>query len=110
MRISIQHNRSKADAMKLVDGALQQMLSPDLPGPMHIENLQKSWEGDTLNFTLTAKMGFMGVPIKGDIAVTDKEYNINVDLPSLLTRLIPEQSIKTGIEAKVKGLLGPAKA
>lgn len=105
MRIAVSHNRTKQEAVKLVDGAVEQMLSPDLPGPMRIENLQRQWNGDKLDFTLTAKMGFMGVPIKGDIEVTDRDIIIDVDLPNLLTRLIPEQSIKTAMESKVKGLL-----
>ena len=107
MRIAISHNRTKQEAVKIVDAALGQMLNPDLPTPMRIENLKQEWKGDKLEFSLTAKMGFMGVPISGDIEVTDRDYIINAELPNLLTRFIPENSIKAGIESRVKGLLGP---
>lgn len=58
-----------------------------------------------MTFSLTANVGFVRVPINGSILVTDTEITIDCDLPGLLTRFIPEKTVRASIESKVRGLL-----
>jgi hypothetical protein len=64
----------------------------------------RSWQGSTLTFALTAKMGFMSTPIKGTVDVTDRDLTIDVDL-GILERMIPAKKAQEMITDRVRGLL-----
>lgn len=91
--------------MRIVDGAIDQIVRPQMAGPLQIVDTQKSWDGSTMNFSLSAKMGLFSAPIKGVVIVTDKDITIDCELPGLLGKLIPEQSVRSGIESRIRGLL-----
>lgn len=105
MRITVSHNKTKEEVIKAVDQASDQVLTPVIPGPVRMTDVHKNWNGPQMNFSLTAKMGIMSTPIKGSVLVTDRDVTIECDLPSFLSRLLPESTIRTGIESKVRGLL-----
>jgi hypothetical protein len=65
---------------------------------------QKSWQGSTLSFQLSAKMGLLSTPIKGTVEVTDHELIVDADL-GMLNRLLPEKTIQEAIGGRIKGLL-----
>jgi hypothetical protein len=65
---------------------------------------QKSWQGSTLSFQLSAKMGLLSTPIKGTVEVTDHELIVDADL-GMLNRLLPEKTIQEVIGGRIKGLL-----
>jgi hypothetical protein len=76
-----------------------------IPGlPLRLENEQRNWQGSTMNFSLTARMGLLSSPIKGFVEITDKDITIDADL-GLLEKLIPAQAARSGIESRVRGLL-----
>jgi hypothetical protein len=56
-----------------------------------------------MNFSLTAKMGFMTAPIRGTVLVTDKDVTIDADLGFLENLITPK--VKTQLESRVRGLL-----
>ena len=58
-----------------------------------------------MNFSLTAKLGFLSTPIKGFVEVTDREVIIDADL-GILERMIPQDKARDLLGAKVRGLLG----
>jgi hypothetical protein len=72
--------------------------------PLQIVNEQRNWQGSTLIFSFTAKMGIISTPIKGFVEVTDRDVTIDADL-GLLERLLPGQKTRASIEQKVRGLL-----
>jgi hypothetical protein len=65
---------------------------------------QKSWQGSTLTFSLTAKMGLLSTPIKGTVEVTDRDLTIDADL-GILERMIPAKKAHEVIANQVRGLL-----
>jgi len=62
---------------------------------------QKRRNGKTLEFSLFAAVGPFRSPIRGLAIVTDKDITIDIDLPKLLTAVLPERAL----EASVRGLL-----
>ena len=65
---------------------------------------QKNWEGSTLTFSLTAKMGFVNAPIKGTVEVTDRELIIDADL-GILNRFVSETTARDLLTTRIRGLL-----
>lgn len=104
MRVTISHNKPVAEVKASVDRSFDQMFTTMGSGLVEFSDEHRQWHGNTMVFSLTAKMGFIRTPIKGTIDVTEKEVAVDVDL-GLLGKIIPEQSVRSGIEGKVRGLL-----
>ncbi|MDQ2898256.1 MAG: polyhydroxyalkanoic acid system family protein [Acidobacteriota bacterium] len=105
MRITVAHNKGQKEAMRLVDETSDQLLRPDVPGMLRMVDIKKNWVGNTMNFSMAAKLGFISTPLHGTVVVADKDVVIEIELPAFLTKLFPETSIRSGIETKIKGLL-----
>ena len=72
--------------------------------PVRLVQEHKNWQGSTLTFALTAKMGLLSTPIKGTVEVTDRDLAIDVDL-GILERMIPAKKAQEVISDHVRGLL-----
>jgi hypothetical protein len=104
MRITVAHNRTKAAAIESVERSFNEMFQEAAGLPVRLAVKQKSWQGSTLSFQLTAKMGLFSTPIKGTVEVTDRDLIVDADL-GLLNRLLPEKTIQEVIGGRIKGLL-----
>jgi hypothetical protein len=103
MRITIAHNKSKQEVVDSIDRGFDDVFKMQ-GSPLKIELEQKSWQGSTLTFGLSAKMGFMSSPIKGTIDVTDSQVIIDADL-GMFERFVSEEKVKGALATKFKGLL-----
>ena len=104
MRITVSHNKKKEEVVRAVDRSFDDLFKGIENFPLQIVNEQRNWQGSTLSFSFTAKMGLLSTPIKGIVEVTDKDVTIDADL-GLLEKLIPAQKARTALEGKVRGLL-----
>jgi len=104
MRITISHNRSKAEVVDSVDRSFNEMFSDVAGLPVRVVVEQKTWQGSTLIFALSAKWGLISTPVKGTVEVTDHDLTIDADL-GMLERLVPEKRVREMITTKAKGLL-----
>jgi hypothetical protein len=67
MRITVSHNRSKEEVMQSVDRSFNDLFQGIAIIPVQLVQEHKSWQGSTLTFALTAKMGLISTPIKGTV-------------------------------------------
>jgi Putative polyhydroxyalkanoic acid system protein (PHA_gran_rgn) len=104
MKVTVSHSRSKEEVKQAVDRSFEDVFKSISTMPVQLAQEQRTWVGDTLNFSLVAKLGFMNAPIKGAIEVTDHEVIINVDL-GMLENLISAEKVRDGVSDRVKGLL-----
>jgi hypothetical protein len=104
MRITIAHSRTKEDVMQSVDRSFDELFQGPGLRQVKIADQRRAWQGNTLNFSLTAKMGLFSTPIKGTVEVTDKDLTIDADL-GMLERLIPVATAREVITSRIKGLL-----
>jgi hypothetical protein len=105
MRITVTHNKGLQGAKKLVDDSATELFKGTPGTPVQIVDQQRRWEGDTMHYSFTGKMGFFSAPIRGWIQVTEKDVTIECELPDLLKKFMPEEKLKAGIESRVRGLL-----
>ncbi len=103
MRLIIPHS-DKQGAKAAADRSIAQVFTGFNLGAIQFVNQRKEWSGDTMEFSLTAKLGFLQTPIRGSAVVTDSGVISDVDL-GLLGKLIPEQVAKTQIADRTKRLL-----
>jgi hypothetical protein len=104
MRVTIPHNRPKAEVIESIDRSFDEMFKGVAGLPVRLVVGQKIWQGSVLNFSLTAKMGLLSTPIKGTVEVTDRDLTVDVDL-GMLNCLVPENTAREAITDKIKGLL-----
>jgi hypothetical protein len=103
MRITIAHNKPKQEVVDSIDRGFDDVFKMEgLPLKLVLE--QKSWQGSTMTFALNAKMAFMSSPIKGTIAVTDRDVTIDTDL-GMFERFISEDKAREVLSTRFKGLL-----
>jgi hypothetical protein len=106
MRVTVSHSKSEQEVKKIVDDSTDQLFG-GMPGsPLQIVDQQKRWDGSTMHFSFTGKMGFFTAPLRGTVIVTEKDVTVECDLPPLLKSFIPEQKIEEGVKSQVRGLLG----
>jgi hypothetical protein len=103
MRITIAHNKPKQEVVDSIDRGFDDVFRMEgLPLKLVLE--QKNWQGSTLTFALSAKMGFMSSPIKGTVDVSDRDVTIDADL-GMFERFVSEDKVRDVLGTKFKGLL-----
>jgi hypothetical protein len=102
MRITVSHNRTQQEVVDSINRSFDELFSAGLPVKVAVQ--QKEWQGSTLNFALTAKMGMLSTPIKGTVEVTDHDLTVDADL-GMLNNFISEKSAQEMIGTRIKGLL-----
>jgi hypothetical protein len=104
MKVTIAHNRSRQEVIGIVDRSLDDAFRAMGGGLLQVTDTQKSWTGDTMNFSMTAKAGFLTAPVRGTVLVSGTDVTIDADL-GILGKLITDDKAKSIIENRVKGLL-----
>ena len=104
MRITISHDRPKTEIIEAVDRSFNDLFKSSAQLPVKIAVQERTWRGSILNFALTAKWGLLSTPIKGTVEVTDHDVTVDADL-GLLNRFISENTARTVLTDRVKGLL-----
>lgn len=102
MRITVSHNKSREEVIQTIDRSLDDLLQQSLPVKLTVQ--QRSWQGSTLNFSVTASMGFISSPVKGTVDVTDHDLTIDVDL-GMFERFVPAEKARELVTTRVRGLL-----
>ena len=104
MRISLSHNRTKEEVVQSVDRGFDELFKEAGALPVKLTVQQRSWQGSTMTFALTAKMGIMSTPIKGTVEVTDRDVIVDADL-GMLGRFVNEKTAQQVLGSRIKGLL-----
>lgn len=104
MRVTMSHNRTKQDMKDAVDRSLEQVFAGLDAGPIIFTDQRKQWSGDTMEFSLVAKMGLFKTPLKGSATVTDRDLTLDVDF-GVLEKLIPADAAKSRLERTMRKVL-----
>ena len=104
MRISVSHNRTKEEVVQSIDRSWDDLFKEAGALPVKLTVEQRSWQGSTMTFALTAKMGIISTPIKGTVEVTDRDIIVDADL-GLLGRFVNEKTAQQLLGSRIKGLL-----
>ena len=104
MRITISHDRPKAEIIEAVDRSFNDLLKSSAQLPVKIAIQERTWQGSTLVFLLTARWGLLSTPVKGSVEVTDHDVTVDADL-GILNRFVSEKTARAVIGDRIKGLL-----
>lgn len=104
MRISVSHNRTKEEVVQTVDRTFNDLFKEAGALPVKLTVEHRSWQGSTMTFALSAKMGILSTPIKGTVEVTDSDVIVDADL-GMLGKFVNEKSAQQLLGSRIKGLL-----
>ena len=104
MRISVSHNRTKEEVVQTVDRTFNDLFKEAGALPVKLTVEYRSWQGSTMTFALSAKMGIISTPIKGTVEVTDRDIIVDADL-GILGKFVNEKSAQQLLGSRIKGLL-----
>ena len=102
MRVTVPHNKGIEGAKREVERAVERLSTVNFPGTVEFTGVEKRWEGTTMSFSLFVAIGPLRSPIRGVAFVTERDITLDIDLPKVLTAIMPERTI----ESRVRGLLG----
>ena len=106
MTVIIPHNKTQQEVIGIVERGADQLFGGAAGGSVEIVDQKKDWQGSTMSFSFTGKMGFIAVPLSGTVQVDDTNVVVNCELPAMVKNFIGEDKVGDGIEKKVKALLG----
>ena len=105
MRITVSHNKNPLEIKANIDRGFDDIFKGLPIGPVQITDEQRTWVGDTMNFSFNARAAFLTVPVKGWVLVESQQVTVELELPVFLEKFIPGEKMKSSIESGVKGLL-----
>jgi hypothetical protein len=100
MRITVSHTKGKQEAIKIVDGAVDQVFQSIFSGALRMSDFRKQWNGPQMTFSVVVGLGGFRAPVNGSVLVTDTDITVDFVLPALL-----ESFASTGIRDQVQGVL-----
>jgi hypothetical protein len=105
MRVTVPHKKGKQEARRIIDQTTDDVMKGIVAGPVQITDQSRSWNGDSMNFGFTARMGPITAPIHGTVEVADTEVIIDIELPAFLKNFLPEERVRSEVQNRVRGLL-----
>lgn len=99
--VSLPHELGRAEARRRIDAGVEQLI-----GQIGAAGaLQRTWEGDTLSFSLVA----IGQTVTGSMKVEDREVRLEVFLPGMFAMIANKLKGRLRNEGQIL-LGGPPKA
>ena len=106
MTLIIPHHKTQQEAIGIIDRGADDLFAGVAGGMVEIVDQKKAWTGSRMSFSFTGRVGFISVPLSGTIVVDDWNVTVECELPAMVKNFIGEDKVGSGIEEKMRGLLG----
>jgi hypothetical protein len=104
MKVVVAHHSTEQAVVKTVDQASDKLFSGGIKN-IQIVDQKRTWNGPVMSFCLTAKLGFISVPLAGTMAVDETNVTLECEVPPLVKHLMGEERFRAMMEENVQGLL-----
>jgi hypothetical protein len=105
MRVEQRHNLGQAEAIRRIDGFLDELMTRQLPAGVTIRNPQKTWTDNRMDFAFNASRGFFGTNISGAMVVTDDVVVVDSELPGMVKTFVGEDVVRDLIARELGRIL-----
>src|ERR1700733_16104000 len=105
MTVIIPHGTTAEKAIAIVDSSANSLFESTAGPHVQLTDKTRSWNGPTMDFSVTARVGFIAVPISGTVVVDDTNVTVNCQLPALVNQFIGEEKIRAGLDRRVRAML-----
>lgn len=105
MIVIVPHYTTVEEAILIVDRSANDLFAGAAGGTVELVDRRQSWNGPLMDFSLTARVGFISLPISGNVAIDEINVTVRCELPALVKTFVGEEKIRAGVERKVRGML-----
>ena len=105
MKVIVPHNTTVEQAIVIVDRSADDLFAGAAGGSVELADRRKGWSGPLMDFSLTARMGFISLPIAGTVIIDEQSVTVHCELPTLVKTFVGEERIRSSVERKVRGML-----
>jgi len=106
VKVVVPHHTTVEQAIAMVDRSADFLFDGAGGGSVELVDRKKDWKGPLMDFSLTARAGFISVPISGCVLVDEVYVTVDCELPALVKTFVGEDKISASVESKVRGILG----
>lgn len=105
MIVIVPHYTTVEEAILIVDRSADDLFAGAAGGAVELADRRKDWNGSLMDFSLTARVGFISLPISGNVVIDEINVTVRCELPALVKTFVGEEKIRAGVERKVRGML-----
>jgi hypothetical protein len=106
MTVIVPHCTTVETAIGIVDRSADTLFEGVGGGQVELVDRKRQWNGRQMDFSLTARAGFIAVPISGMVVVDDVNVTVQCELPAVVKQFVGEDKVSASVERKVRGMLG----
>ena len=105
MKVIVPHLTTVEKAILIVDKSADDLFAGATGGAVELADRRKDWNGPLMDFSLTARVGFISLPISGNVVIDEVNVTVHCELPALVKTFVGEEEIRASVERKVRGML-----
>jgi hypothetical protein len=105
VKVIVPHNTTVEQAIVIVDKSADDLFAGAGGGAIELADRRKGWCGPNMDFSLTARVGFISLPIAGTVIIDEINVVVHCELPALVRTFVGEDAIRSSVERKVRGML-----
>lgn len=105
MKVIVPHNTTVEEAIVIVDRSADDLFADATGGVVELAERKKGWRGPLMDFSLTARVGFISLPIAGTVIVDETNVVVHCELPAIVKTFVGEEKIRSSVERKVRRML-----
>jgi hypothetical protein len=106
VKVIVPHYTTVEEAIVIVDRSATDLFEDAGGGYVDLVDRKKGWNGPLMDFSLTARVGYISLPISGMVVVDEVNVTVDCELPALVKMFVGEDEIRAGVSRKVRGMFG----
>jgi hypothetical protein len=106
VKVIVPHYTTVEQAIVIVDRSANDLFEGAGGGAVQLIERKTGWNGPLMDFSLTARLGFISLPISGVVVIDEVNVTVHCELPPMVKMFVGEDKIRAGVERKVRGMLG----
>src|SRR5580704_7819945 len=106
MTVVVPHHTTVDEAIGKVERSANGLFDDVGGGMVELVERRQSWNGPSMDFSLTARVGFISLAISGTVVIDEIHVTLNCELPALAKNFLGEEKIQADLDRRVRALLG----
>jgi hypothetical protein len=107
VKVIVPHYTTVEEAIVIVNRSANDLFEGAAGGAVELVERKTGWKGPLMDFSVTARVGFISLPISGIVVIDEVNVTVQCELPALVKTFVGEDKIRAGVERKVRGILRP---
>lgn len=104
MTVHVTHSRQKEAVVEILDQPLKVLFADAVQG-LEIVDERRVWTESTMAFSFTGRVGFISLPVSGEMEIAEEAVIVTVELPPAVRILVGEDKIRAGLKKEILALI-----